>query len=684
MYSRDQFMNPGPAPRPPPRLNLTPNTNNLPGNMAGLSMQSPAFQSSSQMSLVRTHTEKSVLPSAATVKEGMVKVKDEGLFKAFAWSDRWLVLREFELNFFKSPNASKVSNSIQLRDILGVERSDTQALAFEITRALNPGKGSSPPRDGPTKIITCKVETDDEVYSWIDSIYQRCPSMGGVSNPTNFTHRVHVGFDPTSGAFVGLPVEWEKLLTASALTKDDYAKNPKAVLEVLEFYTEKLVKRSEDPQMYPSLTPTPPVSAGAEKQLGYGGSGNSVAPPRPAPPGSYQRKESFSRQNTPPSSGYSGSQGGASQERYEQDRRRQDEQARAQRDREVQRQRQDYERREREELAAYNASLPQKKLPIAQQEVGGGVAYDQRDSSPSGQQRYNPSRAAPAAPGAQRSQPQQQPQAPGSLRQMAAQRPAPPAPKQQNGGYSTSPSSKPSTAQAQRPPINPSPSYQGSSNKVPQARPANGQTQQQQQYQGSAAPKPLNVAKPAAAVSDAVKKAEQALTAKPAKEETPRKDVRMSSMTEGEVMAKLREVVSKDRPLESYNKQKKIGQGASGSVYVARIREGATSPVAKRVLQEQGPRAQVAIKQMDLRNQPRKELIVNEIIVMKDSKHPNIVNFLEAFLQEEQFELWVVMEFMEGGALTDVIDNNPSITEDQIATICHEVSTEDGPGRCKR
>lgn len=675
MYSREQFMNPGPAPRPPPRLNLTPNTSNtLPGNMAGLSLQSPAYSNGSQMSLVRTQSEKS-LSSTAVVKEGMVKVKDEGLFKSFVWADRWLVLREFELNFFKSPNASKVSNTIQLRDILGVERSDTAPLSFEITRSLNSNKGSSPPRDGPTKVITCKVETDDEVYSWIDSIYQRCPSMGGVSNPTNFTHRVHVGFDPTSGAFVGLPVEWEKLLTASALTKDDYAKNPKAVLEVLEFYTEKLVKRSEDPQQYSSLTPTPPVNAGMEKQLGYGGGGNSVAPPRPAPPGAYQRKDSYSqgRQNTPPGGVYQNSQNGVSQqERYEQERRRQEEQVRMQRDRERERQRQDYERQQREELAAYNASIPQKKVPLAQQEIGGG-GYDSRDSSPSGQQRYNPSRPAPSTPGAPRSQQQQQQQPPGSLRQMAAQRPAPPAPQQQNGSYSTSPSSKIPTSQQQRPPIQPNSSYKGSSNQVPQARPANGQSQQQKQYQGSsAAPKPLNVAKPTGApVSDAVKKAEQALTSKP-KDEPTRKDVRMSSMSESEVMAKLREVVSKERPLDSYNKQKKIGQGASGSVYVARIREGATSPMARRVLQENGPRAQVAIKQMDLRNQPRKELIVNEIIVMKDSKHPNIVNFLDAFLQEEQSELWVVMEFMEGGALTDVIDNNPSISEDQIATICFE------------
>ena len=336
-----------------------------------------------------------------------------------------------------------------------------------------------------------------------------------------------------------------------------------------------------------------------------------------------------------------------------------------QRERERERQRQEQERREREELAAYNASIPQKKVPMAQQEFGGG-SYDERDASPS---RYNPSRPAPSTPGSQRAPAAQ---APGSLRQMAAQRPAPSAPRQQqNGsGYSASPQSKVAPSQ-QRPPIQPSSSYSGSQNQVPQVR---AQPQQQKQYQGSsAAPKPLNVAKPTGApANDAVKKAEAALTAKP-KEEAPRKDVRMSSMSESEVMAKLREVVSKDKPLESYNKQKKIGQGASGSVYVARIREGATSPMARRILQENGPRAQVAIKQMDLRNQPRKELIVNEIIVMKDSKHPNIVNFLDAFLQEEQSELWVVMEFMEGGALTDVIDNNPTITEDQIATICFEV-----------
>lgn len=75
---------------------------------------------------------------------------------------------------------------------------------------------------------------------------------------------------------------------------------------------------------------------------------------------------------------------------------------------------------------------------------------------------------------------------------------------------------------------------------------------------------------------------------------------------------------------------------------------------------------------MDLAQQPRKELIVNEIIVMRESQHPNVVNFLDSFLVRGG-ELWVVMEYMEGGALTDVIENN-KLEEDQIAAICLEVS----------
>ena len=149
------------------------------------------------------------------------------------------------------------------------------------------------------------------------------------------------------------------------------------------------------------------------------------------------------------------------------------------------------------------------------------------------------------------------------------------------------------------------------------------------------------------------------------------REQRISALTETQIMEKLRSVVTHADPNNSYSKIKKVGQGASGSVYVARYTS--SSPLKTKMANgtqiTQGHK--VAIKQMDLANQPRKELIVNEILVMKESQHPNIVNFLDSYLVRGN-ELWVVMEFMEGGALTDVIDHN-TLSEDQISCICLEV-----------
>ena len=123
-----------------------------------------------------------------------------------------------------------------------------------------------------------------------------------------------------------------------------------------------------------------------------------------------------------------------------------------------------------------------------------------------------------------------------------------------------------------------------------------------------------------------------------------------------EVAARLRAICSAGDPTQKYTNLSKIGQGASGGVFMAF---------------EAGSKRCVAIKQMNLEQQPKKDLIINEIIVMKESKHKNIVNFMDSYLHEG--DLWVVMEYMQGGSLTDVVTFN-IMSEGQIAAVCREVS----------
>jgi p21-activated kinase 1 len=84
-----------------------------------------------------------------------------------------------------------------------------------------------------------------------------------------------------------------------------------------------------------------------------------------------------------------------------------------------------------------------------------------------------------------------------------------------------------------------------------------------------------------------------------------------------------------------------------------------------------GSNMSVAIKQMDLNKQPKKGVIVDELLVMRaTSRHPNIVNYIDSFLYKN--ELWVVMQYMEGGSLTDVVTAN-QMSEAQIAAVSREI-----------
>ncbi|CED84614.1 pkinase-domain-containing protein [Phaffia rhodozyma] len=132
---------------------------------------------------------------------------------------------------------------------------------------------------------------------------------------------------------------------------------------------------------------------------------------------------------------------------------------------------------------------------------------------------------------------------------------------------------------------------------------------------------------------------------------TPR---RRDKKDNSDVIARLNAICTDADPTKLYRNLVKVGQGASGGVYTA---------------YQVGTNYSVAIKQMNLEKQPKQDLIINEILVMKSSHHPNIVNFIDSFLHKG--DLWVVMEYMEGGSLTDVVTCN-LMTEGQISAVSKE------------
>ena len=173
-----------------------------------------------------------------------------------------------------------------------------------------------------------------------------------------------------------------------------------------------------------------------------------------------------------------------------------------------------------------------------------------------------------------------------------------------------------------------------------------------EEYGENALKVPALAASTTAKVSDNGAQQNNNNVAKPANaNERPKK----KKMSDEEIMERLRQIVTVGDPNRKYTKMEKIGQGASGTVYTAI--ETATG-------------MEVAIKQMNLQQQPKKELIINEIVVMKANKHPNVVNFLDAYLVGE--ELWVAMEYLPGGSLTDVVTET-CMDEGQIAAVCREV-----------
>ncbi|KAG7664085.1 CLA4 [[Candida] subhashii] len=619
------------APPPPPTNNLSGNTS---FNTTASTVSSGDIKINSNKRLT-----------------GWVHVKDDGLFTSFRWNKRFLVINDKTLMLYKNEPTDNIEadlsfplnliNNINLKPNYGYTKS---CQSFEINLKNN------------NKPVIISLKSNNDYLNWLDIFTLKCPliqigqpsslstATGGnssVSSPINFTHKVHVGFDPASGNFTGLPDTWKNLLQHSKITNEDWKKDPVAVIEVLEFYSDinggsnggtpmsspllngnalaqkgALINNnnsdnlqqwtkapSKSSQFKPSrAAPKPPTpyhlsnSTNTEKTISplnnlmnTTNSKQELVPTRraPAPPGSQLNNTPFSPTNatmpipkqTPPVLPTS---------------------------------------------ASFNTTPTKSKAPVLNNK------YPNNGQSQPAPPQSNGFKPFPLQPQKQHQQQQHQQQQQQRPPQAQMQQQTQPKPQQAFNPYNQSsiPTGPTGASHSVTKPLSvehkhyqpPQTSTTSSSSSV---KPSNK----------------LNATGPAPVKS-----------AKQIKKERER-------LNDLQVISKLKTVVNPEDPTPLFNIIEKAGQGASGNVYLA---------------EKKSTGEKVAIKQMDLNLQPRKELIINEILVMKDSLHPNIVNFLDSYLRKDN-DLWVIMEYMEGGSLTEIIENNEfKLSEKHIATICFE------------
>lgn len=548
--------------------------------------------------------------SPARKHSGWVFVKDDGIFTLFRWNKRYMAFSDRLLSFYKQEPEDPARDMDLLYPLSLVS-------AINLKQNLGPSKGAQTLElvfKSGSKPLLVAVKSSTEYLDWLDTFTTKCPlatiGLGGtvavgntgVSSPINFTHKVHVGFDPASGSFTGLPDAWKSMLQHSKITNEDWKKDPVAVIEVLEFYSDINNSAAGTPVASPALyqgspqlmnlqdwtkhpLPKPPIDADTKVRS---------APKPPMPFHQSQKPTSSPLGNilqhnndlipvrrAPPPPGRADGNGThpppQSQRLYS-------------------------GASELLLLLSLSLLLLQHHLALHQMQP-----LHRLQQPPLRLHHRQPSNSAPKS--TPPSLPNVHPNvkiAPAATKEFL--------PKQEEKSYT-----------------------------VPDLKPL------------KLKPVAQNTTKPVAPNG----------TAKLATGPAPNKTAKQlkkerEALSNRQVLAKLRTVVNNNDPSSLFRIILKAGQGASGEVYLAE----------SLIPGDKGKK--VAIKQMDLQAQPSKELIINEILVMKDSQHDNIVNFLDSYLRGNN-DLLVIMEYMEGGSLTEVIENNEcKLNERQIATICHE------------
>ncbi|KAK5946764.1 signal transducing kinase of the PAK [Knufia obscura] len=468
------------------------------------------------------------------------------------------------------------------------------------------------------------------------------PRQIKISAPENPTHITHVCFNEETGQFTGLPKNWETMLSDSGVSEMEQKQNPQMMYNIMRAYENNLgqqedevyhkfdnAKSSDSPKSSGSgIRQSPASGLGISATLANTASPSSVISPPSSPRFPQNHEGSFENPRAPPPIP-KGTNAKTS-----------------------------------------TPPMPSSRIMSQSGYVPNRAAPKAPAPAPMSQpQNYSPHRAAPSAPQSSQQLPFREkdslpppPRMPEMAQKSSGAGEIPSAIWNQSRSRSNSAANKPAVAPQS---VNTAAQYQMQQEKamaVAQQAIADKQldrSRSQSQRGPAVPPKPVQQSpvlaqaqynipdQPNGRVSAQMAHVGATPGLRPRKPRQPSNGI--------EIATRLRAICSPGDPTTRYFNLQKIGQGASGGVYTA---------------YEAGTKRCVAIKQMNLEQQPKKDLIINEIIVMRESKHQNIVNFMDSFLHEG--DLWVVMEYMQGGSLTDVVTFN-IMSEAQIAAVCREV-----------